>query len=68
MKAGKLEKVMIVGKGSLFLGRMTNLFDGVSFVMENNKGIEEEVKGIDEGKIKLLIADAMRKLAQNLAE
>ena len=47
---------------------MTNLFDGVSFVMENNKGIEEEVKGIDEGKIKLLIADAMRKLAQNLAE
>ena len=59
---------MIVGKGSLFLGRMTNLFDGVSFVMENNKGIEEEVKGIDEGKIKLLIADAMRKLAQNLAE
>ena len=68
MKAGKLEKVMIVGKGSLFLGRMTNLFDGVSFVMENNKGIEEEVKGIDEGNIKLLIADAMRKLAQNLAE
>ena len=59
---------MIVGKGSLFLGRMTNLFDGVSFVMQNNKGIEEEAKGIDEGKIKLLIADAMRKLAQNLAE
>ena len=68
MKAGNLERVMIVGKGSLFLGRMTNLFDGVSFVMESNKGIEEDVKGIDEGKIKLLIADAMRKLAQNLAE
>ena len=36
--------------------------------VKENKGIEEEVKGIDEGKIKLLIADAMRKLAQNLAE
>ena len=29
---------MIVGKGSLFLGRMTNLFDGVSFVVEANEG------------------------------
>ena len=29
---GKIEKAMIIGKGSLFLGRMTNLFDGVSFI------------------------------------
>ena len=29
---------MIIGKGSLFLGRMTNLFDGVSFVMQANDG------------------------------
>jgi len=35
---GKLNRVMIVGKGSLFLGRMTNLFDGVSIVLERNKG------------------------------
>ena len=32
-------RAMIVGKGSLFLGRMTNLFDGVSFVIERNQGI-----------------------------
>ncbi|MCL2840630.1 MAG: glycine/sarcosine/betaine reductase complex component C subunit beta [Defluviitaleaceae bacterium] len=38
MEAGKLNRVMIVGKGSLFLGRLTNLFDGVSFVMEKNPG------------------------------
>lgn len=68
MKAGDLNRVMVVGKGSLFLGRMTNLFDGVSFVMEANKGKEEAVQGIDENKVKLLIADAMRQLAQNLAE
>lgn len=36
--AGKIEKVMIIGKGSLFLGRMTNLFDGVSIVLQKNIG------------------------------
>ena len=35
---GELNRVMIVGKGSLFLGRMTNLFDGVSIVLERNDG------------------------------
>ena len=34
---GKISNAMIVGKGSLFLGRMTNLFDGVSIVMEKMK-------------------------------
>lgn len=33
---GKIRNAMIVGKGSLFLGRMTNLFDGISFVIEEN--------------------------------
>ena len=35
---GTLNRVMIVGKGSLFLARLTNLFDGVSFIMERNPG------------------------------
>ena len=67
-KAGELNRVMIVGKGSLFLGRMTNLFDGVSFVLEANKGIESNETGSSEEKVKALVADAMRKLAQSLAE
>jgi betaine reductase len=41
LTVGKLNRVMIVGKGSLFLGRMTNLFDGVSIVLERNKGEEK---------------------------
>ena len=55
---------MIIGKGSLFLGRMTNLFDGVSFVIqantgaEDNSGVSEEVKG--------LIAKAMKDFAASL--
>lgn len=35
---GEIQRSMIIGKGSLFLGRMTNLFDGVSFIMEANPG------------------------------
>ena len=38
MRAGELTRAMVIGKGSLFLGRLTNLFDGVSFVLEANKG------------------------------
>lgn len=33
---GDIERAMIIGKGSLFLGRMTNLFDGVSLVIQAN--------------------------------
>lgn len=44
MADGLLNRVMIIGKGSLFLGRLTNLFDGVSFVVEKNTGkIDEAV-------------------------
>jgi len=39
---GRLKKIMVIGKGSLFLGRMTNLFDGVSFVVQANVGTEKE--------------------------
>ena len=34
MRRGRLDRAMIVAKGSLFLGRMTQLVDGVSFVVE----------------------------------
>ncbi|MCL2363992.1 MAG: glycine/sarcosine/betaine reductase complex component C subunit beta [Defluviitaleaceae bacterium] len=39
MRAGELNRAMVIGKGSLFLGRLTNLFDGVSFVLEANRGL-----------------------------
>jgi hypothetical protein len=68
MLAGKLNNAMIVGKGSLFLARMTNLFDGISFVIEKNPGLEKEKESFDEVKVKNMIAEAMRKMAANLAE
>jgi len=40
--SGKINRSMIIGKGSLFLGRMTNLFDGVSFILQKNSGSSGE--------------------------
>jgi hypothetical protein len=57
---------MIVGKGSLFLGRMTNLFDGISIVIEKNYGKASESKSVSEEEIRLLVAEAMRDLASHL--
>lgn len=42
---GTTRRAMIIGKGSLFLGRMTNLFDGVSFVVQANEKAEREAGG-----------------------
>lgn len=36
--SGKIENTMFLAKGSLFLGRMTQLADGLSFLLEKNKG------------------------------
>lgn len=38
MNAGKINRAMVIGKGSLFLGRMTDLFDGISIIIERNPG------------------------------
>ena len=38
MMAGEMENTMFLAKGSLFLGRMTQLSDGLSFLLERNKG------------------------------
>jgi betaine reductase len=37
LRAGTLGRVLFLAKGSLFLGRMTGMADGVSFVLERNQ-------------------------------
>ena len=64
---GSINRAMIVGKGSLFLGRMTNLFDGISIVIEKNYGKASESKSVSEEEIiRMLVAEAMRYLASHL--
>ena len=43
---GNMSRVMIIGKGSLFLGRMTNLFDGMSVLLERNAGKKNSGAGV----------------------
>ena len=66
MLAGRISRAMIIGKGSLFLGRMTNLFDGVSFLIEKNSGAQEQASGVSEDEVKGMIAKAMREFAETL--
>ena len=62
---GKIKNAMIIGKGSLFLGRMTNLFDGASFVIQANTGAEA-AGGVSEDEVKKLIAKSLREFAATL--
>ena len=63
--SGEINRAMIIGKGSLFLGRLTNLFDGVSFMVEKNPGVEED-GGMDKEAVRQMIAEALRGFAQSL--
>jgi len=62
---GKIKNAMIIGKGSLFLGRMTNLFDGASFVIQANSGPEAPA-GVSEDEVKKMIAKSLREFAASL--
>lgn len=66
MTTGDVNRAMIVGKGSLFLGRMTNLFDGVSVIIERNPGKVEEESSISKEEVNKMIAEAMRDFATHL--
>ncbi|WP_353092757.1 glycine/sarcosine/betaine reductase complex component C subunit beta [Tissierella praeacuta] len=68
MLAGEINRAMIVGKGSLFLGRMTNLFDGTSIVIEKNSGKLDEGKGVSQEEVRTLVAEAMRDFASHLLQ
>ncbi|WP_263078022.1 glycine/sarcosine/betaine reductase complex component C subunit beta [Endozoicomonas sp. Mp262] len=63
---GDINNFMIVGKGSLFLGRMTNLFDGISTLIEKNPGVQEQESGFDQDEARQLIAEAMKEVAERL--
>ncbi len=68
MLNGEIKRAMFVGKGSLFLGRMTNLFDGTSIVMEKNSGELDDGKGVSKEEVRGLVAEAMRDFASHLLQ
>ena len=38
LRDGTMQRTMFLAKGSLFLGRMTQMADGLSFILERNTG------------------------------
>ena len=66
---GDYNRAMIIGKGSLFLGRMTNLFDGVSIIVERNSGevASNETSVELKEEVKKTVAQALKDFANNMA-
>lgn len=66
---GQIKNFMVIGKGSLFLGRMTNQFDGMSVLIERNDGQGDgSLQGGDTAAMRTMLADAMRKVADELSD
>jgi len=65
---GDMNRVMIIGKGSLFLGRLTNLTDGASFIIEKSNSANTSMPAEDFSKndIKLMILDVLSEIAESL--
>lgn len=65
---GQIQRAMIIGKGSLFLGRMTDLFDGISIILEPNQGMSASAAPGQDTKeqIRIMLAEAMEKVADSL--
>ncbi|HHY09527.1 MAG TPA: glycine reductase, partial [Firmicutes bacterium] len=68
IRDGTIKNFMLIGKGSLFLGRLTNLFDGISFLVEKNPGPVAKEDGVSADEVRRLIAEAMRDLAETLVK
>ena len=66
LKAGTIKRAMIIGKGSLFLGRLTNLADGASFIMEGPGAGTEPAQGVSQSDVTEMLLAALSDVAVNL--
>ena len=65
IKKGEMNRAMIIGKGSLFLGRLTNLADGASFMVEK-PGKGGAAQAVDKGDVESVILEVLGELAGKL--
>ncbi len=66
VREGKIKRAMIIGKGSLFLGRLTNLSDGASFLIEAPQPAAAQASGVSADELKTMLLDALSDLAAQL--
>ena len=63
---GRINRAMFIGKGSLFLGRLTNLADGASFLLEKSKGGQTGGQSVSRQDVEAVILDVLADLAVKL--
>lgn len=66
LKEGRIKRAMIIGKGSLFLGRLTNLADGASFIMEAPGAGAAKAQGVSQQDVTEMLLTALGDMAANL--
>ena len=65
IKSNTIRRALVIGKGSLFLARMTNLSDGASFFIE--PPVEEKsTQAVSKEDIKRLLLEALSEVAASL--
>jgi betaine reductase len=62
-----MKRAMIIGKGSLFLARLTNLADGASFLIEAPSAPTAPAGAVTKDEVKNLLLEALGDLAASLA-
>lgn len=67
IKEGRIDRAMIIGKGSLFLARLTNLADGASFVIEKATPVESATT-LSKDAVRDAVLEALTDLAGKLAK
>lgn len=66
ISAGTMNRAMIIGKGSLFLARLTNLADGISFLIEKPSREAAAEAGVTREEIKEMILESLAEIAGGL--
>lgn len=66
---GRMARAMIIGKGSLFLGWLTNLADGLSFLVEKAAPLQAsqpDAAGMTRDEVKAALLDVLADFAEKL--
>lgn len=67
IREGKINRAMIIGKGSLFLARLTNLADGASFLIEKPAAATANLS-VSKDDIKTMLMEALTEISQDLSK
>jgi betaine reductase len=66
IRAGKMRRAMIIGKGSLFLARLTNMADGASFLVEEPREAKPAPASVNPEDIRELLLQTLYELGTRL--